>query len=89
MKTDVKHIAKLAMLELSGQEIKMYEKQFEEILNLVSQLEQTDTSAAGESKDNTPLVLREDKPVPFADNTIFWNNVPEKEYNLVKVKKVL
>ena len=43
-KKDVKHIAKLARIELSEQEIKKYEKELSSVLNFVAKLGEVNTN---------------------------------------------
>jgi aspartyl-tRNA(Asn)/glutamyl-tRNA(Gln) amidotransferase subunit C len=66
MKIDVKHVAKLANLTLTEEEIPKFEKQLSEVLEMVSKLNSLDTTGVEETSQVTGLenVTREDIATP-------------------------
>lgn len=89
--TDVEKIARLAMLELTPEEVTLHGAQFERILGLMDELAAVDTSGAPETANvhGFENVMREDTPRPFASREAILANAPEREYSLFKVKKVI
>ncbi|HOX23633.1 MAG TPA: Asp-tRNA(Asn)/Glu-tRNA(Gln) amidotransferase subunit GatC [Elusimicrobiales bacterium] len=88
---DVEHIAKLARLELTDEEKATYQHQLDAILGYMKQLEEADTSSVEPlahvlGKEN---VMREDEPREFPARQAILDNLPEREYDLAKVRKVL
>jgi|SRR3989344_1593199 len=63
MKVDVKHLAKLAQMEVTEKEEKTLEKGFEQTLKVIDQLNELDTSQVKPTSQVTGLtnVWREDK----------------------------
>lgn len=64
---DVKHVAKLANLQLSGDELKKFTKQLQDILHHVNQLKEVDTAGVEptyQALDGTTNVWREDDVKP-------------------------
>ena len=63
-KSDVEHVASLAKLKLSPQEILKYQKQLSEIVSYVSELSGVDTSNVEPTSQTTGLtnVVRLDEP---------------------------
>ena len=63
MKVDVKHLAKLAQMEVTEKEEKTLEKGFEQTLKVIDQLSELDTSQVKPTSQVTGLtnVWREDK----------------------------
>ena len=60
---DVEHIAKLAKLNLSSSEIKIYQKQLSEVVNFVGKLSEVETSKVEPTSQTTGLenVYRNDE----------------------------
>jgi len=52
---DVKHVAKLANLELTPEEMKKYQKQLTEIINYISKLEKVETDSVEPTSQVTGL----------------------------------
>jgi aspartyl-tRNA(Asn)/glutamyl-tRNA(Gln) amidotransferase subunit C len=78
---EVLKIAHLARLDLTPEEVKLYQQRLGRVLDYVKELEQLNTS-------NISLVshvpadasgLREDKPVPFSDPGSLLKNAPESQ----------
>ncbi|MDO8668678.1 MAG: Asp-tRNA(Asn)/Glu-tRNA(Gln) amidotransferase subunit GatC [Candidatus Buchananbacteria bacterium] len=62
-KSEIEHIAKLARLNLSEDEAKLYSQQLSDILDYVEKLQAVDTSGVEETSQVTGLtnIMREDK----------------------------
>ena len=87
----VKHIAKLAKLELSQDEEKLFQKQLGSILDFIDKLNEADTSGVDimSSVQGSKNIMREDVSCEFPDKEALLSNVPDREYDFVKVKKVI
>jgi len=91
-KNEVKHIAKLARLDLSEQEIKKYQEQLEGILSYVEKLQKVDTKnivTADGGTRNLENVFREDEELKNEEINGLINMAPDVENGQVKVKKIL
>jgi len=88
---DVENIAELARLELSPEEKQLYSGQLKNILGWIEELNKADTAGTAPTAHILGLenVLREDTPAPFADRQAILNNAPEREFDFVKVRKVI
>ena len=88
----VKHIATLARLELSDEEIARYQSELARILDYVGQLQEVDTSGVEPTAQVTGLLnrLREDKAVSVDAETRrrLLSAAPEREGDYFKVKAV-
>lgn len=90
-KEEVKHIADLARLELSEEEISKFQKELSSILEYVSQLSEVDTEKVEPTFQTTGLenVFREDK---VEDHELSQKealkNAPDKKDGYFKVKPV-
>jgi len=91
MKIDVKHVAKLANLPLSGDEEEKFERQLASIIEYVEKLNETDVGNVEETSQITGLenVTREDHPKPSLSQDEALSNAKSKHNGLFKVKKVL
>ncbi|MFH0936667.1 MAG: Asp-tRNA(Asn)/Glu-tRNA(Gln) amidotransferase subunit GatC [Candidatus Daviesbacteria bacterium] len=89
MKIDIEKLALLARIKLTPQEKEKLQKEFEAILDYISQLKEVDISKIDEKESGktTELenVMREDESscLPVG------GHVPEKENNYIKVKHIL
>ena len=91
MKIDIKHVARLARLQLTPQQSSKFQKQFDAILGYVEKLKSLNT------KDVLPLshasflenVFREDKARPSLKIEDTLANAPQKEGNFFKVPPVI
>ncbi|MCD8095243.1 MAG: Asp-tRNA(Asn)/Glu-tRNA(Gln) amidotransferase subunit GatC [Ruminococcus sp.] len=59
MNIDIKHIARLARLEISDDEFEMFESQMKDIVKMVEKL--PDISDELKPDPNTPMILRKDE----------------------------
>ncbi|AEB30287.1 aspartyl/glutamyl-tRNA amidotransferase subunit C [Carnobacterium sp. 17-4] len=88
---DVKHVAKLAKLEISDKGIAQFTEKMDAIMHMVEQLDELDT-------ENVPVmvhglrtynVMREDKAVPGTDRKLLFKNVKEEKDGLIKVPAIM
>lgn len=90
-KEEIKHIANLADLEISENEVDTYLKNLQEILNFAdivnkAPVENLDiTIGANENKN----IFRKDEIKIFEDNQALLQNAPSQEQNMFKIPKVL
>jgi len=90
---DIKHIAKLARLELSEDELEKYGKELSDILGYIDQLKEVDTSQVEPTAQVTGLEngFREDivKKWNEEEREAALKQAPDLEDRQVKVKRVL
>ncbi|MFA6002501.1 MAG: Asp-tRNA(Asn)/Glu-tRNA(Gln) amidotransferase subunit GatC [Elusimicrobiota bacterium] len=88
---EVRRIAQLARLRLTDEEVVLYQGQFSQILDLVSEISGLDTSAvaATASVAAAGSGLREDVPESFPDTERLLALAPERAGDYYKVKRVL
>ena len=90
-KEEIIHIAKLANLKLSEEEIPEYIKNLQDILNFANvvnkaPIEGLETSIGAIDNFN---VFRKDEIKVFEDNKALLQNAPEQEDNMFKIPKVI
>jgi len=89
----IKHIAKLARLALTPEEVTLYSKQLAGILDHVGELAKVNTEGVVPLVTPTDMAIavREDVVVPFKGDSEDWavENAPDKSGNLYKVPAVL
>lgn len=91
-KEDVLKLARLTKLELTEEEIETYSKELTEILGYVEQLSKADVAGLEATTQVTGLtnVLRADKVINYGvDQQSLLKNVPSRQGNSIKVKRVL
>jgi aspartyl-tRNA(Asn)/glutamyl-tRNA(Gln) amidotransferase subunit C len=88
---DVKHIAKLAKFELSDKEVGLYKNQLNSIFKWIDMLNEIDTSSVEATTHalGTKNVLRNDEAKNFEDREKILSLAPEREFDYIKVKKVI
>lgn len=88
---DVEYIAELARLELRQEEKKLYAGQLKNILGWVEELNKAKTGEVPPTAHILGLenVLRDDNPETFTDRQAILKNAPEREFDFVKVRKVI
>jgi len=88
---DVEYVANLAKLELSKEEKKRFQKELDNIIKYIDQLNELDT-------ENVPItshvvflqnVLRKDEVLPSLSPDEALANAPEKKDGFFKVPKVI
>lgn len=92
-KNEIQHIAKLARLGLTDEELEKYGDQLSVILNYIDQLKEVDCSGVEPTAQVTGLenVLREDEVRNWDKQEIeaALAGAPEKEERFIKVKRVI
>ncbi len=89
--SEVRRVARLARLRLTGEEVGMLGDQLGRILDHMRELEGLDTERVPPTTHVLGLsnILREDEPKPCADPEAMLRNVPAVEGSHVKVPKVI
>lgn len=87
----VRHIAKLARLKLSDDEVRLFSDQLGQILDYVKQLESVDVSGIEPLAHpiDAANVLREDEPRASFDAERALQNAPQREGEFFRVPKVV
>ena len=88
---EVMHIAKLANLNLSEEEIDKYTLNLHDILNFADVVNNAPTDGVTESfgVNENFNVFRKDEIKVFEDNEALLQNAPEKDRNMFKIPKVI
>lgn len=90
MKIDLKHIAKLAKLQLDEDKIPMLEKQMEDILGMVENLPPiSDISGGGGPDVGNVMVLRPDEIMPSLTRDEVLANARQKQAGCIVVPKTV
>lgn len=87
---DVKHVAKLARLELTETEIEKFSKQLGDILKYVEQMNEVDTQGVEPMAHPIPVVnvMREDIVKYEQTKEELMKNAPAEEDGFFKVPKI-
>ena len=90
-KEEIIHIAKLANLNLTEEEIAMYAENMTDILEFAEVVNSLDTDNIKETIgiNGEYNVFRKDEVKVFEDNDALLQNAPEKEDNMFKIPKVI
>ena len=88
---EVKHVASLAKLEFTDEELQKFTGQMDEIINMVEQLGEVDTTDVPVTSTVTEEVnvMREDVAVKGTDRTLLMKNVLEEKDGLIKVPAII
>ena len=88
---DVEHVAKLARLEFTKEELEKFTRQFNEILEYVEKLKELDTSNVEPLSHVIELsnVFREDKVQQSYPQEEMLKNAPSRKEKFFKVPKVI
>ena len=87
---EVRHVAELARIGLSDEEVKKFEKQLSAILDFVGKLQEIDTSKIEPLSQTTGLrnVFREDRILPSLPQKDVLMNAPAVHKSYFKTKAV-
>lgn len=87
----VEHIARLARLVLSPEELPRYGEQLGRILGYIEQLEQLDTEGVAPASHALPLfnVSRSDEVVHRLSQSEIFQNAPEPEEQFFRVPQIM
>ncbi|MEM7576504.1 MAG: Asp-tRNA(Asn)/Glu-tRNA(Gln) amidotransferase subunit GatC [Planctomycetota bacterium] len=88
---DVRHVAKLARLELTDDQVHAYTGQLGAVLGYIDQLNEVDIEGVEPLAHPLDLVnvLRDDVSVPGSDRDVMLQNAPDRQGPFFKVPKVL
>jgi len=87
----VKHIATLARVGLSEEDISRFSRQLSEILDYFERLRQVDTEVVPPMAHTLPLhnVMRDDEPAPAYPREEILANAPLREGDYFRVRAIL
>ena len=88
---EVRHIARLARVGLSDDEVARLQGQLSQILDYFQRLQQVDTGDLPPTAHTLALhnVMRDDEPKPSFDKEEVLANAPQREKDLFRVRAVL
>lgn len=88
---EIIHIAKLAMLNLTEEEIEGYTKDMQEILGYAEMINNVDTSNTDETIGTTEQknVFRKDEVVEFKSRDLLLQNAPSQDEGMFRIPKVI
>lgn len=88
---EVAHVARLAMLEISGEEVALYTDQLNAILEYADKLKMLETKGVDPTAHVLPLrnVFREDEIRPGLPREEALANAPAEEEGLFRVPRVM
>jgi aspartyl-tRNA(Asn)/glutamyl-tRNA(Gln) amidotransferase subunit C len=87
---EVRHVAELAKLQLTEEEVQQFSEQLSAILDYAEQIQEVDTSAVPPTPFVLPLVnvMAEDRPRPCLPNQVALSNAPDSVDGYFRVKAV-
>ena len=90
-KEEVKHVANLAKLECSEEELNKFTNQIEDIVNLVNSLNEVDTKGVEPTFSVTDQInrMREDIAVKSGQKDDLLANAPETEDGFIRVPAII
>lgn len=90
-KEEVIHIAKLASLNLSDEEIELYTKDMQEILGFANMINDVNTDGTSETVGTNEKcnVLRKDEVIESSNRELLLNNAPSQDDGMFRIPKVL
>ena len=88
---DVRHVAKLARLHLSEQELERFTRKLGSILEYVGKISELDVRDVPPMEHALPIhnILREDIPQPALPPEAVLQNAPERDGDFFSVPKIL
>ena len=88
---EIQHIALLARVGLTPEELERYRSQLENILDNFQALQEVDTEGVPPTGHSVPLesVMREDEPEPSLPREDTLANAPRREDDYFRVRAVL
>jgi aspartyl-tRNA(Asn)/glutamyl-tRNA(Gln) amidotransferase subunit C len=88
---DVAHVARLARLNLTEEETRLFQTQLQRVLEYAEKLREPDTSQIETAAHSAPVfdVLREDEPRPWLTAEEALRNAPRQANDLFVVPKVV
>lgn len=88
---EVAHVARLARLNLTDEELSLYQGQLSELLGYFDKLSELDTEDIQPTSTILPVqtVLRDDQPHTEVEQEALLQNAADKERGMFRVKAVL
>ena len=88
---EVQHVARLARLHLSDEELERMREQLDAILAYIDKLRALDTAGVEPTSHAVPMVnvMREDEHRPCLDQDEALANAPERSGEYVRVPKII
>ena len=88
---EVKHIARLARVGLSDDDVPHFQVQLSEILDYFQRLREVDTENLPPTAQTLAMhnVMRDDEPRPSFDKEEVLANAPQREDDLFRVRAIL
>ena len=88
---DVAYVAKLARLNLTDEETRLFQKQLADVLKYAEKLKEVDVSSVDAAAHGVPMfnVFREDEPCDWFTAEEALSNAPRKANQLFIVTKVV
>ena len=89
--SEVRHVAKLAKLSFADHEILHFTEQMSDIIDMVEQLKEVDTTGVEVTTHGYSLVnvFREDVPVKGTDRDLSMRNVKTSEDGFIQVPAIM
>lgn len=88
---EVRHVARLARLELTDEELERFTRQLGDILQAAARLQELDTEGVDPTFYPLPLqnVMRPDEVRPSLPREQVLRNAPEQENHMFKVPRII
>jgi len=88
---EVRHIARLARVGLSEDDLALFQDQLSQILDYFQRLQEADTENVPPTAHTLAMhnVMRDDEPQPSFDKEDILANAPQREEDLFRVRAVL
>lgn len=90
-KEDILKLARLSKLELTDEQVDKFKTEIESIVDYAEMLKAVDVSGLEPTNQVTGLVnvMREDEVQEYVSPDELLKNLPDKENNLIKVKRMI
>ncbi|MEG2203709.1 MAG: Asp-tRNA(Asn)/Glu-tRNA(Gln) amidotransferase subunit GatC [Oscillospiraceae bacterium] len=88
MRIDINHVAKLARLQMDAEQAKKFERQMNDILDMVDRLPEMSGTATGLDPTH-PMKLRPDEIEPSLKRAEILKNAPQVEAGCVVVPRIV
>ena len=90
-KEEIIHIAKLACLNLSDEEIEKYTNDMQDIIEFANMINNINTEGMNETiaTNDGENVLRKDEVVEFGNRELLLSNAPSQDEGMFRIPKVL
>lgn len=90
-KEEIIHIAKLASLNLSNEEIEKYTNDMQEIIEFANMINNVDTEGMNETiaANEMSNVLRKDEVIEFGNRELLLSNAPSQDEGMFRIPKVI